>query len=61
MKYLNIGILGLLLVGCVQADTPLKFKSELIGEANYKIFRTVDNELNVACYHYYTSVSCVKL
>lgn len=61
MKYVNIGLLGLLLVGCVQADTPYRFKSEEIANPNYRLYRVIDTDLNVACYATYTSVSCVKL
>lgn len=61
MKYFSIGFLGLLLIGCVQADTPIRFKSELVANPNYRLNRVIDTELNVVCYTHVEALSCVKL
>ncbi|MCY1447191.1 hypothetical protein D9M71_637970 [compost metagenome] len=61
MKVVGLIALGLCIAGCVQADEPYKFKSEKVAYLNYSVYRTVDTELNVACYASYSSISCVKL
>lgn len=61
MKYLGLVAVGLVIAGCVEADTPDKFKSERVAYAQFKIYRTIDTENNVACYTTYDTISCVKL
>jgi len=61
MKYLTLILVGLFIAGCVEADTPGKFKTEDIGYAYWNIRRTVDTDYNVACYTHREMISCVKL
>jgi len=61
MKYLAMVAVGLVIAGCVEADSPVKFKTEDIGYPFYSLKRTVDEDYKVVCYTHTNMVSCVKL
>lgn len=61
MKFFTMLVLSLLIIGCVEADSIPKFKTEVIGKGYWNIQRTVDLDYNVVCYTYDKTLSCVKL
>lgn len=61
MKVFGLILLGLLVVGCVQADSPVKFKQEVVAEPYWQLHRVVDEDYKVVCYTHRESLSCVKL
>lgn len=61
MKVFGLLALSLLVVGCVEADSPPKFQSETVAEPYWRIVRTVDLDYKVACYTHRETISCVKL
>ena len=61
MKVFGLLVLSLLVVGCVEADSRPKFQTEEIGEAYWRIKRTVDLDYTIACYTHREMISCVKL
>jgi hypothetical protein len=61
MKTFGLIALGLLIAGCVQADSQERFKSEEVSHPNFTVYRFIDTETNIVCYTHSKSIACIKL